>query len=209
MQSFKSKEYFRELFFFSSRRRHTRLVGEWSSDVCSSDLTRLIAEYGGIAKTVPLLTIAFVIVTLSSIGLPSTNGFVGEFLILTGTFISQLPHGRLLAVIGASGVILGAVYMLTLVEKVFYGTIENEENRHLSDLSVREGFVLATVIVLIFVMGIVPGPFLAPAKSSVDRLVGRFQAAEARLNIPSTVGTVASAISLPRVPLAPPPAEGQ
>jgi NADH-quinone oxidoreductase subunit M len=168
--------------------------------------TRLISEYGGIAKTVPLLAIAFVIVTLSSIGLPSTNGFVGEFLILTGTFISQLPNGKLLAVIATTGVILGAIYMLKLVEKVFYGPIENEENRHIGDMSVREGFVLAPVIVMIFVMGLLPGPFLAPAKSSVDRLIGRFQAAEARLNLPSTVGTVATAISIPRAPLPPPPA---
>jgi NADH-quinone oxidoreductase subunit M len=162
--------------------------------------TRLIAEYGGIAKQVPLLTILFVIVTLSSIGLPTTNGFVGEFLILTGTFISQMPHGRLLAVVGATGVILGAVYMLTLVEKVFYGTIDNDENRHIPDLSVREGFVMAPVIVFIFVMGIMPGPFLAPAKSSVDRLVGRFQAAEARLNLPSTVGTVAASVAVQQFP---------
>jgi NADH-quinone oxidoreductase subunit M len=166
--------------------------------------TRLIADYGGIAKTVPLLTIAFVIVTLSSIGLPTTNGFVGEFLILTGTFISRMPGGQVMAVIAASGVILGAVYMLKLVEKVFYGAIDNDENRHIPDMSVREGFVLAPIVVLIFVMGLLPGPFLAPAKSSVDRLIGRFQAAEARLNVPSTVGTVATSFSLPRAPLPPP-----
>jgi NADH-quinone oxidoreductase subunit M len=170
--------------------------------------TRLIAEYGGIAKVVPVLTVAFVIVTLSSIGLPSTNGFVGEFLILTGTFISQMPYGRTLAVIAASGVILGAIYMLKLVEKVFYGPVTNDENRHMGDLSVREGFVLAPMIVLIFVMGIVPGPFLAPAKPAVDRLVVRFQATEARLGRTSTVGTVASAFSLPRSPLPAAPADG-
>jgi NADH-quinone oxidoreductase subunit M len=168
--------------------------------------TRLIAEYGGIAKTVPLLAIAFVVVTLSSIGLPSTNGFVGEFLILTGTFISRLPYGRVLAVVATTGVILGAVYMLTLVEKVFYGKIQKDDNLHMPDLSVREGFVLAPVIVLIFVMGLMPGPFLGQAKSSVDRLVGRFQAAEARLNLPTSVGTVATAISLPRAP--PPSLQG-
>jgi NADH-quinone oxidoreductase subunit M len=170
--------------------------------------TRLIADYGGIAKTVPLLTIAFVIVTLSSIGLPTTNGFVGEFLILTGTFISRMPGGQVMAVIAATGVILGAVYMLTLVEKVFYGPITNDENRHISDMSVREGFVLAPVIVMIFVMGLLPGPFLAPAKPSVDRLISRFQAAEARLNLPSTVGTVATSFSLPRAPLPLPGAAG-
>jgi len=166
--------------------------------------TRLIAEYGGIAKVVPLLTIAFVIVTLSSIGLPSTNGFVGEFLILTGTFVSKMPYGRVLAVVATTGVILGAIYMLKLVEKVFYGKIENDENRHLPDLSVREGFVLAPVVVMIFVMGLLPGPFLGQAQSSVDRLVDRFRKAEAALAVPSTVGTVTAAIDLPR---AAPPAQ--
>ena len=94
--------------------------------------TRLLAEYGGLAKQVPWLATAFVVVTLSSIGLPGTNGFVGEFLILSGTFLSRLPHGQVLTVVAASGVILGAVYMLVLVEKVFYGPIRHEENRHLS-----------------------------------------------------------------------------
>jgi NADH-quinone oxidoreductase subunit M len=170
--------------------------------------TRLTADYGGIAKTVPVLTVAFVIVTLSSIGLPSTNGFVGEFLILTGTFISKLPYGRVIAVIATTGVILGAIYMLKLVEKVFYGPIDNDENRHIPDMSVREGFVLAPIIALIFVMGLAPGQFLGVAKGSVDRLVGRFQAAEARLNVPSTVGTIAASVALPRAPLPPPAAEG-
>jgi NADH-quinone oxidoreductase subunit M len=169
--------------------------------------TRLIADYGGIAKTVPVLTVAFVIVTLSSIGLPTTNGFVGEFLILTGTFISRMPGGQVMAVIAASGVILGAVYMLKLVEKVFYGAIKSDDNRHMPDMSVREGFVLAPIIALIFLMGLLPGPFLAPAKGSVDKLILRFQAAEARLNLPSTVGTVATSFSLPRAPLPPPGAE--
>jgi NADH-quinone oxidoreductase subunit M len=170
--------------------------------------TRLISEYGGIAKTVPLLTIAFVIVTLSSIGLPTTNGFVGEFLILTGTFISRLPGGQVMAVIAASGVILGAIYMLKLVEKVFYGPITNDENRHIPDMSVREAFVLVPMVVLIFTMGLMPGAFLAPVKGSVDNLVKRFQAAEARMGVPSTVGTVATTFSLPRAPLPPPAAEG-
>ena len=107
--------------------------------------TRLLSEYGGIAKQVPWLATAFVVVTLSSIGLPGTNGFVGEFLILSGTFLSRLPYGQVLSVVAATGVILGAVYMLVLVEKVFYGPIRNEENRHLPDLSVREWFVMAPV----------------------------------------------------------------
>ncbi len=157
--------------------------------------TRLLAEYGGIAKQVPWLAAAFVVVTLSSIGLPGTNGFVGEFLILSGTFLSRLPYGQVLAVVAATGVILGAVYMLILVEKVFYGPIRKEENRHLPDFSVREWFVMAPVIVFIVVMGLMPGPFLAPAKPAVDRLVQRFQQAEARLGLPSQVGTISTAVA--------------
>ncbi len=157
--------------------------------------TRLLAEYGGIAKQVPWLATAFVVVTLSSIGLPGTNGFVGEFLILSGTFLSRLPHAQWLSVLAATGVILGAVYMLVVVEKVFYGPIRNEENRHLSDLSVREGFVLVPVVAFIVLMGLMPAPFLAPAKPSVDRLVQRFQQVESRLGVPTQVGTVSTALA--------------
>jgi NADH-quinone oxidoreductase subunit M len=96
-------------------------------------------------------------------------------------------------VLAALGVVFGAVYMLVLVERVFFGKIQKEENRHLPDLSVREGFVLAPIIVAIVVMGLLPGPFLAPAKPAVDRLVQRFQQAEARLAVPTSVGTVVTA----------------
>jgi NADH-quinone oxidoreductase subunit M len=157
--------------------------------------TRAISEYGGLAKQVPMIATTFVIVTLSSIGLPGTNGFVGEFLILSGTFLSRVAGSTGFAVVASVGVILGAVYMLVLVEKVFFGTIRNEENRHLPDLSVREGFVLAPMIVLIVVMGLLPGPFLTPAKPAVDRLVQRFQQAEARLGVPTSVGTVDTAVA--------------
>jgi NADH-quinone oxidoreductase subunit M len=157
--------------------------------------TRLLADYGGIAKAVPWLATAFVVVTLSSIGLPGTNGFVGEFLILSGTFLSLLPHGQLLSVVASTGVILGAVYMLVLVQKIFYGPIRHEENRHLADLSLREGLVMAPVIAFIALMGLMPGPFLAPAKPAVDRLVQRFQQAEVRLGLPSQVGTVGTAVA--------------
>ncbi len=157
--------------------------------------TRLIAEYGGIAKRVPWIATVFVIVTLSSIGLPGTNGFVGEFLILTGTWLSRLGSSAVFATFAAVGVILGAVYMLLLVEKVFFGKLSNAANEALPDLSVREAFVLAPLLVLIVAMGVAPQPFLAPAKSSVDRLVQRFQAEEARLGGPKLVGTTVPAIA--------------
>jgi NADH-quinone oxidoreductase subunit M len=162
--------------------------------------TRLIAEYGGIARQVPWIATAFVIVTLSSVGLPGTNGFVGEFLILSGTWLAKLVKAPWFAAIGATGVILGAVYMLVLVEKVFFGTLRNPENKHLPDLSVREWFVIAPLLVLIVVMGLVPQPFLDPAKPSVDRLLGRFAAAEQRMRQndparPPTTGTQLPALA--------------
>jgi NADH-quinone oxidoreductase subunit M len=158
--------------------------------------TRLISEYGGLAKQVPLIATVFVVVTLSSVGLPGTNGFVGEFLILSGTWLSRMEHSAVLSTLAATGVILGAVYMLYLVEKVFFGKLTNEHNRHLPDLTVREGFVLAPMIVLIVVMGLVPQPFLAPAKPAVDRLVQRFQATEQRLGLAPSVGTQTVAVSV-------------
>ncbi|HVI95271.1 MAG TPA: NADH-quinone oxidoreductase subunit M, partial [Anaeromyxobacter sp.] len=168
--------------------------------------TRLIAEYGGLAKQVPWIATAFVIVTLSSIGLPSTNGFIGEFLILSGTWLSRLRSAPLFAALGALGVILGAVYMLLLVEKVFFGTIKNPANRALKDLSVREGFVIAPMILLIVAMGLMPQPFLEPAKPAVDRLISRFQAAEQRLGAGPQVGTVVPAIAVRAAAQAPAPA---
>ncbi|ACL63800.1 proton-translocating NADH-quinone oxidoreductase, chain M [Anaeromyxobacter dehalogenans 2CP-1] len=168
--------------------------------------TRLISEYGGIAKRVPVIAAAFVIVTLSSIGLPGTNGFVGEFLILSGTWLSRLGGSAVFATVAALGVILGAVYMLLLVEKVFFGPNQNPQNHRLPDLSVREGFVLAPMIALIVVMGLLPGPFLAPAKPAVDRLIQRFQVAEARLGKGPQVGTAVPAVMV-RAPAPAPAAE--
>jgi NADH-quinone oxidoreductase subunit M len=158
--------------------------------------TRLMSEYGGIAKQVPWIATVFVIVTLSSVGLPGTNGFVGEFLILSGTWLSRIGFSTAFAVAAALGVILGAVYMLFLVEKVFFGTIRKPENLSLPDLSVREAFVLAPMVILIAVMGLRPQPFLDPVRPSVDRLVRRFEAVEARLGGPKQVGTVEIAVAV-------------
>jgi NADH-quinone oxidoreductase subunit M len=157
--------------------------------------TRAISDYGGLAKTTPLIAAVFLVVTLSSIGLPGTNGFVGEFLILSGTWLSRLHGSAVLSGLAAVGVILGAVYMLSLVERVFLGPIRKEENRGIGDLTVREGFVLAPMVVLILVMGLLPQPFLAPVRPSVERLVQRFQAAETRLGDEKQVGTVPPAIA--------------
>ncbi|MBW2260712.1 MAG: NADH-quinone oxidoreductase subunit M [Deltaproteobacteria bacterium] len=131
--------------------------------------TRLISEFGGLAKVMPAYAAVFVIVTLSSIGLPTTNGFIGEFLILWGTFKSQvLPHARWMATLAATGVILGAVYMLSVVLRMFFGSLKNPRNRDLKDLSAREWLYLLPGIILIFAMGLFPTPFLKKIEPSVE-----------------------------------------
>jgi len=135
---------------------------------------------------------------------------VGEFLILSGTWLSRLRAPGWYAALGATGVVLGAVYMLTLVQKVFLGKIGNAENLHLPDLSLREAFVMLPVVVLIVVMGLAPQPFLDQAKPSVDRLLVRMQAAEQRLRqadpaLRPLVGTEPAALAFARPPAVPAP----
>jgi len=144
--------------------------------------TRLISEYGGLKGVIPRLTAVFLIITLSSIGLPSLNGFIGEFLVLLGAFRWEPRY----AVFAASGVILSAVYMLWMVQRVYYGEVTNEKNRTLPDLSSREWLVIAPVVAMAIFMGLAPNVFLRPTAASVDKVVERLAA----------VGNVVS--SLPR-----------
>jgi NADH-quinone oxidoreductase subunit M len=124
--------------------------------------TRLIADYGGIAKIVPVYSLLFLIATLASIGLPGTGGFIGELMILVGTFTGwrafEMP--RLFALVAGTGVVLGAVYMLSMVRRMFFGPITHEENRALTDVGPRYGIPLLVLVVLIFGMGVYPQPFL-------------------------------------------------
>jgi len=133
--------------------------------------TRLIKEYGGIAKIMPAYATVFLIVTLSSIGVPSTNGFIGEFLILIGTF----QVNKLAAVIAALGVILGAVYMLWMYQRVFYGKVTNPKNFNIPDLNLREFVYLLPLIVFIFWVGLFPNFFLNKMHKSVDHFIGQVQ----------------------------------
>jgi len=131
--------------------------------------TKEIKEFGGIAKVMPLFAVAFMLATLSSVALPGTNGFVGEFLILLGAWKAN-PG---LAVIATTGVIFGAVYMLWMLQRVMFGPITNEANKKLKDLSAREILVLAPLMIAIVVMGIVPNFFFEKMETSVARLVER------------------------------------
>jgi NADH-quinone oxidoreductase subunit M len=131
--------------------------------------TRLIAEYGGLKGVVPRLTAAFFIIMLSSIALPGLNGFVGEFLILLGAFRWD-PR---FAALAAAGVILSAVYMLWMFQRVNHGPVTNPANAALPDLTAREAWVVGPAVVVAIAMGIVPSLFLRPTAPSIERLVDR------------------------------------
>ncbi len=127
--------------------------------------TRLISDYGGLAAKVPLFAFLFLVFTLSSIALPLTNGFIGEFLILTGSF-QRFPWA---AAIGGLGVILGAVYMLTLYLKTMYGKFDENKNGDLTDVNRYELAAFAPLLMLVFVIGVLPQPFLKAMEPSVER----------------------------------------
>jgi len=131
--------------------------------------TRLIEEFGGLAHRMPVYAAFFLIVTLSSIGLPGLNGFVGEFLVLLGTFGANKPR----AVIAAIGVILSAVYMLWMFQRVIWGELTNDKNRTLRDLFGYERAMLVPLLILIFWMGMYSNHFLRPMDASVARLMSQ------------------------------------
>jgi NADH-quinone oxidoreductase subunit M len=134
--------------------------------------TRLISEYGGLKAVMPRLVAAFLLVTLASVALPGMNGFVGEFLILIGAFSATVVKSApIFTAIAATGVILSAVYMLWMFQRVNYGPLTNAKNRGLRDLSLREWFVIGPVCAVAVVMGVVPGVFLRPMEASVKRTV--------------------------------------
>jgi NADH-quinone oxidoreductase subunit M len=143
--------------------------------------TRQIAEFGGLAKKMPIFAVFFMIVTLSSIGLPGTNGFVGEFLILLGAFQSNAVYG----VLATSGVILGAAYMLWMFQRVMLGKVVKAENEKLLDLSAREITVLVPMVILIFFMGIYPKLFVSKMDVTVEKFLKDFKAGvERKADIP-------------------------
>lgn len=139
--------------------------------------TRQLSEFGGVAKVMPWFAAMFMIAMLGSAGLPSLVGFVGEFLILLGAFAHgglTVPYIRELVTVGAVGVILGAVYLLHLFQKLMFGPITNPKNEGLQDLTIRERLVFAPIIVLIIGMGLYPHPFLARINPTSNAAVAQF-----------------------------------
>lgn len=135
--------------------------------------TRDIAAYGGVAETMPHYAIAFMIFMLASVGLPGTSGFIGEFLVLVGLFQTSIIATAFLA----TGLILGATYMLWLYRQVIFGALTSDNVKALLDLELREKIILYPLIVLVFWMGIYPKPILDITSASVANLVQTFQAA--------------------------------
>ena len=129
--------------------------------------TRLISEFGGLATSLPIYSTFFLIVTLSSLGLPLLNGFVGEFLVIVGSYHSR----ALYAVLAAAGVVLAAVYLLWMYQRVFYGELTNEKNRALPDCNRREKLILTVMVVVIVAMGVYPQPFLRRMDRSVTSIL--------------------------------------
>jgi NADH-quinone oxidoreductase subunit M len=139
--------------------------------------TRHIEEFGGLAKPMPVYAALFVVATLASVGLPATNGFVGEFMVITGTFAStHLGHFAGIQAAGAAfGVILGAVYMLMVVEKMFFGPVTKKVNAGLPDVSGRELISLAPLAIMIFVIGLFPNIFLSQIRGAAARVQDDFE----------------------------------
>jgi NADH-quinone oxidoreductase subunit M len=131
--------------------------------------TREISEYGGLSKVMPVYATVFLIMTMSSIGLPALNGFIGEFLILQGVFVAS----KVWAAFAASGVVLGAAYMLYLYQRTMFGKIENPKNERLMDLTHREFATFAPLLILAVWIGLYPTPFLRRLETSVAHVMSR------------------------------------
>ena len=135
--------------------------------------TREISEYGGLSKVMPVFAAVFLIMTMSSIGLPTLNGFIGEILILQGVYVVN----KMWAGVAASGIVLGAAYMLWLYQRTMFGKVDNPANASLKDLSGRELATFIPLIALAIWIGLYPSPILRRLESSVARVVARVNAA--------------------------------
>ena len=140
--------------------------------------SREISAYGGLVHRMPFYAFIFMVFMLASVGLPGTSGFVGEFLILIGTF----QVNTWVALLGATGVIIGAAYMLYLYRRVIFGELTKDDLKKILDVSPREIAVFAPLILIVFFMGIYPIPFLDVMHSSVENLIERYHSALAAHN---------------------------
>jgi NADH-quinone oxidoreductase subunit M len=158
--------------------------------------TRMIAEYGGLAKQMPVYATYFLIIALSSMGLPLLNGFIGEFTILQGAFAKSFWW----AFCAATGIVLGAAYLLWLYQRIFFGELNNPANAKLMDLTLREQLTLAPLVILALWIGLYPGPIFdvirQPSQKIVQIVGGPTSEAPAMANgVPAKAGTGAGAVA--------------
>ena len=139
--------------------------------------SRMIVDFGGLSKRMPIFAVIFMVVTLSSIGLPGLNGFVGEYMILLGSFV-QGAFSKVYVVFATAGVILAAVYMLWMFQRVMFGTLD-KTNEGLPDLNAREIVVMLPLLLFIVWIGVYPKPFLSKMEKSVGVVVTKVQTAPA------------------------------
>ena len=137
--------------------------------------TREIAFYGGLVVKMPKYSVAFMIFMLASVGLPGTSGFVGEFLIILGAF----KYNTFIALFAATGIILGAVYMLYLYKNIIFGILTNEKLKDILDLNIREKIILYPLVALVIFIGIFPNIFLDPMRLSIELVILNYESANA------------------------------
>jgi NADH-quinone oxidoreductase subunit M len=155
--------------------------------------TRLIADFGGVARPMPVFAACFGVVTMSSIGLPMLNGFVGEFLILIGTYLAA----PVFAIIATSGVVLAAAYMLWMFRRVMFGPVDNPENRGLIDLGLREKVVMLALLIPIIWIGVYPNPLLRRIEPSVIELIRQLEVSRGVVEVEIEVAPEAESEAVP------------
>lgn len=141
--------------------------------------TKKIADFGGVAAVMPVFAAFFILFSLASAGLPLLSGFVGEFLVLLGAF----KESYLSAGLAATGIVLGAVYMLKAVQKVFFGPVEKEQNKKLTDLTLREIGVILPMAAIIVALGVYPKPFLSRIEPGAKRFIAEFAAQTGKMKM--------------------------
>jgi NADH-quinone oxidoreductase subunit M len=133
--------------------------------------TREISDFGGLIKVIPIYGALLLIISLSSIGLPGLNGFIGEFMILTGSFYSLTLGNNIYTIIATSGVVLSAVYLLWMYQRIMLGPLEKDENKTVPDLNKREIFSIVPILIFIVWIGVHPNTFLSKSEKSIKKTV--------------------------------------
>ncbi|MBL7128420.1 MAG: NADH-quinone oxidoreductase subunit M, partial [Ignavibacteria bacterium] len=144
--------------------------------------TKEIKEFGGLMKVMPIFSGIFLVICLSSIGLPGLNGFIGEFLVLVGAYDSPNLDSNIYVILSTTAVIFSAVYLLWLFQRLMLGPIENDKNKSLKDINKNELLALVPILVFVVWIGVQPNTFLQITEKSVEKILMNFENSNAKLN---------------------------